>query len=259
LTSVIKKRRSIHKSLDYHRRQNNTLKFQLDQMQALANIGVVTCMIAHEINNLLTPLANYAALAMQHPSDAGLTKKALEKTVKNCQRASSVMTSMLAVANGKSQEKIEFSVRDIVDEIFTCLCRDFSKDRIRVKIDIGEDVRVFGIPIQIQQVLMNLIINARDAMLGCGGLLAISAQRQDDCVLIEVSDTGSGIGSEEMEQIFEPFFSTKKDPPGSKKSSGFGLGLAFCKKVIEGHNGSIKAESEAGRGCTFRISLPKAN
>jgi signal transduction histidine kinase len=257
LTSVIKKRRSIHKSLDYHRRQNNTLKFQLDQMQALANIGVVTCMIAHEINNLLTPLSNYAALAMQHPSDADLTKKALEKTVKNCQRASSVMTSMLAVANGKSQEKIEFSVRGIVDEIFTCLCRDFSKDGIKVKIDIGEDVMVFGIPIQIQQVLMNLIINARDAMLGSGGILSIRAEQEDGCVAIEVSDTGCGIEGEAAEHIFEPFFSTKKGKDGLKKSSGFGLGLAFCRKAVQSHNGSIEVESELGQGCVFRITLPE--
>jgi len=255
LTSIIEKRKNLHKSLTDKQQQNDKLQYEMGQLQALANIGTVTCMIAHEINNLLTPLPNYATLALQHPDDLELTKKALEKAVTNCQRASMVMESILTVANGQSDEKTEVLLGKLVDEIFSCLCRDFSKDSITVQIDIADDLKVFAIPIQIQQVLMNLIINARDAMAGRGGVLRIKAYQVNNGVRIEVADSGCGIEAKNQEYIFEPFFSTKKDK-ASSSGGGYGLGLAFCKKVIDEHNGLIEVDSEPGQGCKFTITLP---
>jgi len=257
LTSIIEKRLSLHKHLDNQQEQNNALKSQIDRLQGLANIGTATCMIAHEINNLLTPLGSYAALALKHPDDMQLTEKALQKTVRNCEQASKIMESMLAVANGETQEKKATRLIALVEKIFTCLCRDFAKDNITVEIQISEGLTVWAVPVQIQHILMNLILNARNSMLGQGGILTIKAQDRTDAVQIEVCDSGCGIEPADLEKIFEPFFTTKTDEKPPSQCSGVGLGLAFCKKIIDEHGGCISVESEPARGSTFKIILPK--
>ena len=257
MTSIIGKRASLHKNLVDKQQQNDTLKSQVVQLQALANIGTTTCMIIHEINNLLTPLATYAALALKNPNDKSLTEKALQKTAQTCQRASKIVESMLAVANGQVQEKQNASLNLLVEEIFSCLCRDFAKDGITVRTQIPEDLTIWAVPVQIQQVLMNLILNARDAMLPHGGILTIQAQEVTDAVEIELSDTGSGIEPSDLEKIFEPFFTTKAANTLSSRRCGSGLGLTFCKKIIDAHGGSIFVDSQPGKGTTFKITLPK--
>ncbi len=256
MTRIIEKRLSLHKNLEIQQLQNNSLKLQIGQLQALANIGVTTCMIAHEINNLLTPIANYAALALSNPDDKSLTNKVLQKTVRNCQRTTKIMESILGLANGENLERKNTLLITLVDEIFSCLCRDFAKDRINVKIQIPENLTVWAVPIEIQQVIMNLILNARDAMMQHGGTLTITALQNSVTTKIEVSDTGSGIDEVNLKKIFEPFFTTKHREESSSQNSGSGLGLAFCKKIIDEHNGSITVESKQAEGTTFRIILP---
>lgn len=257
MTRIIEKRLSLHKDLANQRRKNKHLKFQFGQLQALANIGVTTCMIAHEINNLLTPLSNYAAVAQNNPDDKVLTNKALQKTVKNCQRASEIMQTILAMANGETQEKKSTPLATLVDEIFTSLCRDFAKDSINVEIRIPEGLTVWAVPVEIQQVLMNLILNARNAMLPGGGILTIEAHETNDAVQIAVHDTGCGIEQADLQKIFEPFFTTKTYRKSPAETSGSGLGLAFCKKVMDAHQGHISVESEPAKASTFKITLPK--
>ncbi len=277
MASIIGKRLSLHQRLAEQQQEKDALQSQIAQTQALANIGTVSYMIAHEINNLLTPLKIYASLALKNPNDKALSEKALEKTAQNCERASKIMESMLALANGEAQEKKEVRLVTLVEGIFTCLCRDFTKDGITVEIQIPKDLSVRAVPIQIQQVLMNLILNARDAMITRGGILAIRAVEKTDAVQIEVSDTGCGIEPDNLKNIFESFFTTKSDaklPPrllvplprlasgdagaGEDKRGGAGLGLSFCKKVIDAHNGLISVESKPAEGSTFKIILPKS-
>ncbi|MHC4396253.1 MAG: sensor histidine kinase [Planctomycetota bacterium] len=257
MTRIIAKQRSLHKDLAHQQEQNHSLKCQIGQLQALANIGVNTSMIAHEINNLLTPLGSYAALALGNPDDKGLTEKALRKTAQNCGRATKIMQSILAVADGETQEKQNTALTDLVEEIFNCLGRDFTKDGITVDVRIDDDLTVWMVPVEIQQVLMNLILNARDAMLPQGGVLTIEATETSDTVQIEVRDSGCGIEPADLERIFEPFFTTKKSKKSDKETSGSGLGLAFCKKIIESHEGCISVESDPDRGTIFTITLPK--
>jgi signal transduction histidine kinase len=257
LASITEKRLSLHKRVEVQKLQNESLKSQLAGLQHLANIGTISHMIAHEINNLLTPLRSYAAFALDNPDDKELTKKAFQKVVKSCGRAAKIMESMLALANGEKQEKRDARLSDLVEEIFTCLCRDFSKDGIAVNIRIPDEMTIKVIPIQIQQVLMNLILNARDAMLRRGGVLTISAAETADTVVVEVTDTGEGIDPADLTNIFETFYTTKTDKDSSDKYSGSGIGLAFCKMIINGHNGCISVESEPGKGSTFKIVLPK--
>jgi two-component system NtrC family sensor kinase len=257
LTSIIEKRASLHKRLVSQQQQNDALESQISQLQALANIGTATCMIAHEINNLLTPLSSYAALALNNPDDKALAEKVFQKTVRNCARASKITESMLAMANGETQEKKNAQLTTVVEEIFNCLCRDFTKDGITVNIQIPKDLTVWAVPVQIQQVLMNLILNARDAMLPPGGILTISAHEDIDVVCIEVTDTGCGIEQANLKKIFEPFFTTKADKESRFQHSASGFGLAFCKKIVDTYNGSISVESEPDKATTFKITLPK--
>jgi two-component system NtrC family sensor kinase len=257
LTRIIEKRLSLHKHLAVQQQQNYALQSQFTQLQALANIGTTTCMIAHEINNLLTPLANFAALALNNPDDKLLSEKALQKVVRNCGHASKIMESMLAVANGWVQEKQSAPLRALVENVFTCLCRDFAKDGITVNIEIPQDLTVYAVPVQIQQVLMNLILNARDAMLPRGGVLTIRVADNAEDVQIEISDTGCGIESADLQKIFQPFFTTKTNGKLSSQHSGSGLGLLFVKRIIDDHEGSVSVESKPALGTTFKIILPK--
>ena len=256
MASVIQKRLSLHKSVKDHHRKAEALRSQLCRIQPLANIGSASCMIAHEINNILTPFGAYADLALQNFDDKALVRKALEKAVLNCQRATRVMESMLALANGDTQERHSIGLADLVDEVFTCLCRDFSKDRIQLVLDIPKALTVHVVPVQIQQVLMNLTLNAREAMLAQGGTLTIRAYKESDGCIIEVSDTGTGIAPEHMKTIFEAFYSTKDSSESAEECFGTGLGLAFCRLVIDKHHGSITVKSRQNEGTTFKISLP---
>ena len=257
MASITEKRLSLHKHLEYQQHRNEALKSQLAGLQHLANIGTVSHMIAHEMNNLLTPLMSYATFALDNPDDKALTEKALQKAVQNCERASKIIESMLALVNGQTQEKKDARLLDLVEEIFTCLCRDFAKDGITVEIQIPDDLTVCVVPVQIQQVLMNLILNARDAMLPRGGVLTIRAADAADAVEIEVTDTGDGIEPADLKNIFETFFTTKIDKGSPSEYSGAGIGLAFCKMIIDGHKGCISVESKPGHGSKFKIAFPK--
>jgi signal transduction histidine kinase len=258
LTSIIEKRLSLHQRLAEQEEENRALKSQNTQLEALATLGSATSMIAHEINNLLTPLTTYAALAVQNPDDAALARKVLDKTVRNCKRASRIMQSMLAMANGQDHQPEQVGVRAMVEEVFTCLCRDFAKDGITVQMSIPEDLQADCVPVQIEQVLMNLILNARDAMLPGGGILKVTASTDSDHIEIVVSDTGRGIQPEHLSSVFRSFFTTKngKDRPAGS-SSGSGVGLAFCRRIMDAHHGEIGVESQPGKGSAFTVRLPR--
>ncbi|MBN1360948.1 MAG: HAMP domain-containing histidine kinase [Sedimentisphaerales bacterium] len=258
MASIIDKRLSLHHRLAKKEQENSALKSQNLQLQALASLGSATSMIAHEINNLLTPLANYAALAVQNPDDRELAAKALDKTVRNCQRAARIMGSMLTMANGRKQQTSKANILAMVEEVFTCLCRDLGKDGITVRVQVPQDLELTCVPVQIQQVLMNLILNARDAMLPAGGILTIAASAADEHVELAVSDTGKGIAPEDIERVFQPFFTTKTEADRPAQGSGSGVGLAFCQRVAEAHAGRISVTSRLGEGTTFRLRLPKS-
>lgn len=255
MAELLERRQALHRRLACQEKLNSQLHSQLGQFQALANLGMVSAMIAHEMNNILTPLGNYAQLALNHPDDRALTEKTLQKTVLNSRRASKILESMLAMATGKEQAKGPCRLKEMVDEIFMCLARDFSKDKIEVRVEIDEKLEAFAEGVCLQQVLMNLILNAREAMLPRGGTLTISAARDSDAVSIAVSDTGCGIEPGNIEKVFEAFFTTKTSESDCRRT-GAGLGLAFCRRVVDSHGGEISVESEAGKGTQFRISLP---
>jgi signal transduction histidine kinase len=256
VADIIEKRRSLHRHIALSRNETGQLQSQLVNLQALANIGTVASMIAHEMNNILTPLCNYAQLALKNPTDTALARKALEKTAVNSGRAAQVLESLLEMAHGKNLNKEDCRLTLIVEGIFTCMCRDFLKDKIVVDIQIPEELTIQAVPVQLQPVLMNLILNAREAMMPKGGRLTIRASETVDAMHIEVADTGAGIARENISRIFEPFFTTKNQK--TEDRAGAGMGLAFCRHIIDAHDGNITVSSRLGEGTSFIITLPKS-
>ncbi len=254
MKGILEKRSSMHQQIEQQRRHADRLQERLSRIEPLANLGLISAMIAHEMNNILTPLENYARLSLQHPDDVQLQQKTLQKTASNAERASRILQRMLALANGHSQDACWSQVRALVDEVFVCLARDFAKDRIAVIREIPETLQVWGDAICLQQVLMNLILNAREAMLGRPGQLTICAGETAEGIFIKVIDTGCGIPAENLDRIFDPFFTTKSPSPNNR--SGTGLGLAFCRRIVEEHGGTIEVHSRPGQGSTFTLRLP---
>jgi signal transduction histidine kinase len=162
------------------------------------------------------------------------------------------------MAGGKEQTRVGCSVKGLVEDVFTCLCRDFARDGITVTLAMPADLLVHVVPIQIQQVFMNLILNAREAMLPQGGTLTLSAEERGDRVRVTIRDNGRGISPEDMERIFTSFYSTKDSSDSTTECCGTGLGLAFCRTVIDAHAGTISVRSTVGQGTTFEILLPAA-
>jgi signal transduction histidine kinase len=253
---------SLEEQLALAQQRLDALQEQLTETQRLATIGTIAAVIAHEFNNLLTPIisySQYALLSAQGPTpDMELIKKALLKSFQSADKAGKICASMLALARGESTSKI-VRVQTLVDEVLCVLAREPQKDGIALRVQVEPDLEVSGDMVQLEQVLLNLLINARQAMLGRGGSLMIKAARYPESgeVKIHVIDTGSGIPEKVLPRIFEPFFTTKCTVKRGE-SRGTGLGLAICKQIIEHHQGRIEVTSEVGRGTTFTLVLPVA-
>ena len=240
--------------------QLDALREQLTESQRLATIGTIAAVIAHEFNNLLTPIVSYSQYALSSANsdapDMELVRKALGKAFQSSSKAGQICTSMLGLARGESALG-PVEVQRLVDETLSVLARDPQKDGIALRVQVQPELIVHGDPVQLEQVLLNLLINARQAMLGKGGSLSVKASKTEDGseIKIQVIDTGPGIPEKLLPKIFQPFFTTKGTAkPGESK--GTGLGLAICKEIVEHHNGRIEVQSEVGKGSTFSIHLP---
>ena len=236
------------------------LRDQLTESQRLATIGTIAAVIAHEFNNLLTPIVSYSQFALQSAEgdkpDMELIKKALAKAYQGSSKAGRMCASMLGLARGDSTVG-QVSIRSLVDETLLVLARDPKKDGITLRVQVEPELSVNADAIQLEQVLLNLLINARQAMLGKGGSITIKAHQSDGEARIQVIDTGSGIPERLLPKIFQPFFTTK-GTARKGEAKGTGLGLAICKEIVEHHHGRIEVESEVGKGTTFSIYLPMA-
>jgi signal transduction histidine kinase len=183
--------------------------------------------------------------------------KALSRSFQSATKAGRICQSMLSLARGESTFG-PVPVQQLVDEVLTVLARDPKKDGLALRVHVPPDLAVQGDPVQLEQVLLNLLINARQAMLGKGGALTVKAAPVDETeVRLQVIDTGPGIPEKLLPRIWEPFFTTKATARRGE-TRGTGLGLAICKQIIEHHKGRIDAASELGKGTTFTIHLPAA-
>jgi len=229
------------------------LRQQLRRAQRLATVGTMTAMVAHEFNNILTPIVNYARLARKNP---GLLEKALDRAASGGERATEICKAILGMTAEAPCEPVEVLVARLVSDSIVAMARDPKKDGIELVIDVPQKLTVTVRPVELQQVLVNLLMNARQAIPKdkTDKRVEIRARRGKAHVEIRVSDTGAGIAPENLEKIFEPFFTTSGRSNGS--SRGHGLGLAISKDIVEDMGGQILVESVLGRGSAFTVRLP---
>ncbi len=230
------------------------LRSQLMQSEKLSTVGVLASSITHEFNNVLTTIINYAKMGMRHKDEA-TRDKALDKILAAGQRAAKITTGMLSYARSAPDRKEVHDLRHLVEDVLLLIEKDLQKHRVSlVKEYRGQPASLVN-PSQIQQLLLNLLINARQAMQGGGALTVILSENQEDQFAeILIRDTGCGIPADTLPRIFDSFFSTKQADEGGQ--GGSGLGLSVCKQIIESHHGRIRVESSIGIGTAFTIKLP---
>ncbi|MCE5327317.1 MAG: hypothetical protein LLG01_12990 [Planctomycetaceae bacterium] len=231
--------------------QVQALTNQLRHAQRLATIGTVAAMVAHEFNNILTPILNYATLAKKNPA---LTDKALSHAASGGARAAEICQAILGISGTGAAEASHVNVRQAVQDVLAAMARDPAKDRIELAVEIPEGLTALARPVELHQVLLNLLMNARTALLGCKGprRIEIKAAARGRQTVVQVSDNGPGIAAENLPQIFEPFFTTGQRPDGSQ---GNGLGLAVCREIVTAAGGTIQAQSTPGAGASFTLTL----
>src|SRR6056297_323692 len=235
------------------------LKNELRKMQSMAALGELTGTATHEFNNVLMTIINYAKLGIRNRDEAS-RDKALNKILEASERAAKITNTILAQAKNRSESFEPTDLREVIESSLILLEREMRKYRIEVQREIDPATPpVLGSGNQIGRVLLNLLINARQAMSAGGTILVRLAPSSESAwVELTIRDTGSGIDKASLPHIFDPFFSTKSGPDDSGKG-GTGLGLAACKEIIDAHEGRIRVESTVGRGTAFIIRLPVAD
>jgi signal transduction histidine kinase len=231
------------------------LRKQLLQAQRLSSMGALASSVAHEFNNILTTIINYAKLGLRNQGDEGVRTEAFEKILKGSQRAATIVNSMLGFARNNSTQREIVDLVDLVEEVLILTDKDLRKHQIYVEKKYLARPSAPVVAGQIEQILLNLIINARQAM-PRGGRLRIEIRENSimQTAEIRISDTGAGIPPEQLRLIFEPFYSTKE--PDENGHGGSGLGLSVCRQIIDQHRGRIRVESLIGKGSTFTVKLP---
>lgn len=222
----------------------------------MGSVGALASSMTHEFNNILTTVINYAKLGLRHKDNA-TREKALDKILTAGQRASKITTGLLSYVRKGNSHREPTNLVSLVQDVLLLVEKDLQMHRVRLQTNFeGQPFATINAS-QIQQVILNLIVNARQAM-EAGGQLTVSirSNRESGMAEISVRDTGHGIPGENLRKIFEPFFSTKT--ADAQGQGGTGLGLALTRDVIESHNGRIRVESTIGKGTTFTLKLPLA-
>jgi signal transduction histidine kinase len=238
-----------------HNAETEQLRQQLLQAQRLSSMGALASSVAHEFNNILTTIINYAKMGLRAEGNDRARTEALEKILKGSQRAATIVNSMLGFARNQSHRRERTDLAKLVDEVLVLTEKDLTKHHVQVQKLFHDRPKAPVVPGQIEQILLNLIINARQAMPRGGQLrLELRENRRTHMAEIRVSDTGVGIPPDQLRLIFEPFYTTKQ--PDEHGHGGSGLGLSVCRQIVEQHHGRIRVESVVGTGSTFTVKLP---
>ena len=230
------------------------LEAQLSQADKLSSIGLLAAGVAHEVNTPLAVISSYTQmLSKQLQSDqqkAGL----LEKITRQTFRASEIVNNLLNFSRTSGAEFADVDVNKIITDTLALLEHQFKTSRITVEDELTDHLPpIQGNTGRLQQVFLNLFLNAKDAMAG-GGRLHVATSNGNG-VTVAVSDTGSGIAPEHIARIYDPFFTTKTIPQEGR-NRGTGLGLSVTYGIIQEHAGKIRVESRPGEGTTFYLDFP---
>jgi PAS domain S-box-containing protein len=229
---------------------------KLAQVARETTLGTMTASIAHEIRQPLSAIVTSANAGLRWltKTEPNLekAKNALERVVEAGHRAAEIVTSIRAMFRKDHHEKVKLNVNDLVREILALAHGELVKQKILLDTVLSEGLpQITGDRVQRQQVLLNLVMNAIEAM---GSVedrrrtLVLSSRAHEKHILITVADSGTGIDPEEIDRVFEPFFTTKRD--------GMGMGLPVCRSIMEAHNGRLWASHGASHGSIFHVQLP---
>jgi len=230
------------------------LEGQLAQSEKLSSIGLLAAGVAHEVNTPLAVISSYTQmLAKQLRGDERMTSL-LDKITQQTFRASEITNGLLNFSRTSVTEFRELDVNQLLRETLVLLDHQFKKARVEVDLKLQEEPPMMrGNQGKLQQVFLNLFLNAKDAMRE-GGTLRVETM-SNGSVTVRITDSGSGITRENLQRIYDPFFTTKTSPREGERR-GTGLGLSVSYGIIQEHSGKIQAWSEPGRGTTFQLEFP---
>jgi signal transduction histidine kinase len=208
--------------------------------------------VAHEVNTPLTGISSFTQMLLENADPSDPRTPLLEKIEKQTFRAAKIVNGLLNLARPAQSDLGSIDLHGVITDVLSLLEHQLRSGSVQLRRDMhAESTLVLGIEHKLQQVFLNLFLNARDAM-PKGGWLSVSSRNEGDEVVVEVADTGSGIQVEHLGRIYDPFFTTK--PIGK----GTGLGLSITYGIVQEHEGTITVDSAAGQGTRFVLRFPLA-
>jgi two-component system NtrC family sensor kinase len=230
--------------------QRERMEEQMTQTEKLTSLGLLAAGVAHEVNTPLAVISNYIQMLAKQMPEGDPRQGIIDKIVKQTFRASEIVNNLLNFSRTGIAEAADVDVNRVLEETLSLMVHPLRTSRIQVVKQLGEGLpSVRGSANKLQQVFLNLLLNARDAMPG-GGMIEIRTSAHNGTVEIEVADTGAGIPREHIHRIFDPFFTTKANGRGT------GLGLSVSYGIIKEHAGKIDVRSTPGKGTSFHVEFP---
>ena len=227
-----------------------TLEEQVLQQERLASLGLLAAGVAHEVNTPLTGISGYAQLLLDDMAADDPRRETLEKIEIQTRRVSKIANSLLNLARPERSAFEDLTLNDAVQEVLRLFEPQIRDKRIVLQVELDSELpEVRGHRGKLQQVLLNLLSNARDAVEG-GGRIAVRTVQRDERVVLEVVDDGVGIAESDLQRIFDPFFTTKG------RGKGTGLGLSISYGIVREHDGAMHVDSVPGQFTRFRVELP---
>ncbi len=235
--------------------EKEKLQAQLIQSEKIAGIGTLTSGIAHEFNNLLQIMTGHAEFARRTKKPEDM-EEALEIVENTSERVSRIIKDLLTFSRRKPLDRERCNIAELVELVLSMIEEQLKKHNIKVVKEYRKTPSVEVNEGELQQVFLNMITNARDAMTDKGGKLEIKVKKVNDNAEVSFTDTGIGIEEENLGRVFEPFYTTKGAVGEDTRTQGIGLGLSVSYGIVERHGGTIEIASEVGRGTTFTVKLP---
>jgi PAS domain S-box-containing protein len=228
------------------------LEEQLQISEKMASIGLLAAGVAHEVNTPLTGISSFTQMLLEGASPDDPKTAVLEKIERQTFRAAKIVNGLLNLARPAQVDSGPCDVNTVINDVLSLLEHQFKNSSIQVRKELAAaGPAVQAIEHKLQQVFLNLFLNARDAM-PKGGWLTIVTRQEPGVAIVEVGDTGSGIPAEQLSRIYDPFFTTKAIGKGT------GLGLSITYGIVQEHGGTISCDSQVGHGTRFTIQLPLA-
>jgi two-component system NtrC family sensor kinase len=230
--------------------QRERMEEQMSQTEKLTSLGLLAAGVAHEVNTPLAVISNYIQMLAKQMPEGDPRQGIIDKIVKQTFRASEIVNNLLNFSRTGAAELTDIDVNRVVEETLSLVAHPLKTSQIQIVKQLGETLpRVRGSANKLQQVFLNLFLNARDAM-PSGGMLEVRTAAHNGSVEVEIADTGAGIPREHIHRIFDPFFTTKATGRGT------GLGLSVSYGIIKEHAGKIDVRSTPGKGTSFHVEFP---